>query len=223
MFRIWMVTGVLVVGIIVAVMILSQNDSSMVAVREAVTVSAKDKNIEGDVTSVIDNSLEETFPEVDSAGLPHNLVLFSPHFREHEKLPLAYTCYRNNYSPELQWDRPPKGTRSFAIFLTRDNGVGPFVSWIIFNIAADKAGLPGNIDKTAVLPDGSVQAITDHNNAGYSGPCEPQGRYEYTFRLFALDIMLDLEGGADKDDVLRAMLGHVLDADELVVEHYSRF
>jgi Raf kinase inhibitor-like YbhB/YbcL family protein len=51
---------------------------------------------------------------------------------------------------------------------------------------------------------------------GYAGPCPPRGRHRYFFRLHALDAELDLEPGADRDQLDRALDGHVLETVELV-------
>lgn len=164
-----------------------------------------------------------TFAELNTDDLPHLLTLSSSRFQKNKRLPLEHTCYRTNESPPLHWKNIPEGTESFALFLTRDDKEVPFVTWILFNIAADRLALSRNLPKTASLPDGSAQALTDNNNAGYAGPCEPKGRYKYTFRLFALDKKLAYAGGAKKEEILRAMRDHVLDAYEFVVVHYIRF
>lgn len=55
------------------------------------------------------------------------------------------------------------------------------------------------------------------NEIGYNGPMPPAGqRHRYFFKVYALDKMLGLESGADKEDVLRAIKGHVLAEGELM-------
>ena len=43
-----------------------------------------------------------------------------------------------------------------------------------------------------------------------------RGRHRYFFRLYALDTDLDLHAGADRDQLDRALDGHVLETTELV-------
>jgi hypothetical protein len=52
------------------------------------------------------------------------------------------------------------------------------------------------------------------NNGGvlkYVPPSPPAGKpHRYIFKLYALDKMLDLKEGADKEMVMKAMQGHVI-------------
>jgi Raf kinase inhibitor-like YbhB/YbcL family protein len=70
--------------------------------------------------------------------------------------------------------------------------------------------LPEGVPKQKKLPDGSLQGINDFRMFGYDGPAPPQGTHRYVFKVFALDIFLNLEAGAAKKDVLAAMTGHIL-------------
>ncbi|WP_312486904.1 YbhB/YbcL family Raf kinase inhibitor-like protein [Massilia timonae] len=53
---------------------------------------------------------------------------------------------------------------------------------------------------------------------GYYGPKPPVGEaaHRYHFQVYALDKMLDVPFGADRDQVLAAMKGHVLAKGEIV-------
>jgi len=48
------------------------------------------------------------------------------------------------------------------------------------------------------------------------GPCPPDRKHRYFFKLFALDVILDLDSSATKKDVEKAMAGHMLDKAELM-------
>jgi Raf kinase inhibitor-like YbhB/YbcL family protein len=50
----------------------------------------------------------------------------------------------------------------------------------------------------------------------WGGPCPPLGEHRYFFKLYALDITLNLKPGATKQDVAKAMEGHVLAHAELM-------
>jgi Raf kinase inhibitor-like YbhB/YbcL family protein len=56
---------------------------------------------------------------------------------------------------------------------------------------------------------------------GYGGPCPPGGTHRYFFKLYALDIILELEPDVGKKELLGAMEGHVLAQAELMGT-YSR-
>jgi len=57
---------------------------------------------------------------------------------------------------------------------------------------------------------------------GYQGPCPPSSKaHRYSFRLYALNTTLSLEGGASKKDVIEAMRGYII-AEAKLVGLYQR-
>jgi hypothetical protein len=66
------------------------------------------------------------------------------------------------------------------------------------------------------LPTGTLEGMNDWNRTGYGGPCPPLGRHRYFFRLYALDMMLDGLHNPTKDQLEKAMQGHVLAEAELI-------
>ena len=50
----------------------------------------------------------------------------------------------------------------------------------------------------------------------YGGPCLPDREHRYYFKLYALDVNLDLLEGATKTEVEKAMEGHVIEKAELM-------
>jgi Raf kinase inhibitor-like YbhB/YbcL family protein len=64
---------------------------------------------------------------------------------------------------------------------------------------------------------GARQGRNDFRRVGYGGPCPPPGRpHRYFFKLYALDQVLDLAAAAKKDDLEKAMDGHILARGQLV-------
>jgi Raf kinase inhibitor-like YbhB/YbcL family protein len=62
-----------------------------------------------------------------------------------------------------------------------------------------------------------LQGTTDFKRPGYGGPCPPPGGpHRYFFKLYALDITLNLSAGATKAQVEEAMEGHILGKGELM-------
>jgi Raf kinase inhibitor-like YbhB/YbcL family protein len=94
--------------------------------------------------------------------------------------------------------------------------MGTWVHWVIFNLPAQTQSLPEGVPKTDSAV-GGVQGRNDFGKAGYGGPCPPPGKpHRYFFKLYALDGALPLRAGAKKQDVEKAMQGHVLAQAELM-------
>ena len=92
---------------------------------------------------------------------------------------------------------------------------GTWVHWVIFNLPADLKELQENIPKQDVLKNGAKQGRNDFGGIGYGGPCPP-ALHRYFFKVYALDAMLNLQAGATKGQILKAMEGHILGQGQLM-------
>ena len=141
------------------------------------------------------------------------IEITSPAFAHGESIPVEYTCDGDDSSPPLQWTEPPANTQGFTLIMDDpDAPVGTWDHWLLFNIPADTRELPA----AATPPAGSVDGNNSWRRTGYGGPCPPSGTHRYFFKLYALDTTLDLPAGANKDDVLAAIEGHILTQAELM-------
>ena len=133
-------------------------------------------------------------------------------------IPKKFTCDGPDVSPALSWTDPPAGTQSFALIADDPDAPGRiWVHWVLYNLPAANRKLPEGVGKDAELPDGSRQGLNDFRKIGNNGPCPPHGpAHRYFFKLYALDLKLDLKSGATKADVERAMKNHVLAQAELL-------
>jgi Raf kinase inhibitor-like YbhB/YbcL family protein len=105
-----------------------------------------------------------------------------------------------------------------------DAPAGTWVHWVLFNLPGTLTALPEGVPKTDQLGDfgGALQGRNDFRRVGYGGPCPPPGRpHRYFFKLYALDAALPLRAGATKQEVERAMRGHVL-AETALMGTYAR-
>ncbi|MBN2456140.1 MAG: YbhB/YbcL family Raf kinase inhibitor-like protein [Sedimentisphaerales bacterium] len=66
------------------------------------------------------------------------------------------------------------------------------------------------------MPSGAKQGFTGFGRVGYGGPCPPSGTHRYFFKIYAIDSELDLAAGADKQQLLKAMEGHILAQGQLM-------
>jgi Raf kinase inhibitor-like YbhB/YbcL family protein len=150
------------------------------------------------------------------------MKLESQAFQAESLIPKKYTCDGDDISPPLSWGTPPDGTQSLALIADDPDAPGQtFVHWVAYNLPSDRRELPEGVPNGESLPNGGIQGKSDFGKLGYGGPCPPGGTHRYFFKLYALDTSLDLQPGASKADVERAIDGHVLTLAELM-GRYSR-
>jgi len=138
-------------------------------------------------------------------------------FKSGEVIPTKYTCEGVNVSPPLKWGPVPEGTKSFALIVDDpDAPLGTWVHWVIFNLPAATTELAEAIPAQKILNNGGKQGTNDFHKIGYGGPCPPSGTHRYYFKLYVLNSPLNLDAGATKDQLLKAMEGHILLKTQLV-------
>lgn len=144
-----------------------------------------------------------------------SLDLASVAFDHGGAIPGIHSEYGEGISPPLSWSPGPAGTKSYALIL-EDPDVGmprPFVHWVVYNIPTEVRVLRGGLPTAPrlELPDGVLQGRNTAGSTGYFGMKPPaDGVHRYHFQLFALDRMIDVPPGADRDAVLTAIRPHVL-------------
>jgi Raf kinase inhibitor-like YbhB/YbcL family protein len=145
----------------------------------------------------------------------HAVDVSSPAFVDGGRIPAAHTCDGANISPALQWSALPSGTQSLVVIMDDPDARG-WVHWVLFNVPGDTRSLPDGLAADDPAPAGGVHG-RGTAAVGYVGPCPPEhgGQHRYTFRVYALDSRLGLPSGATKEDVERAMRGHVLSSGTL--------
>lgn len=147
-------------------------------------------------------------------------ILKSPSFTEGSRIPKKYTCEGENISPELIWENLPVGTVSLVLICEDpDAPVGIWTHWVLYNIPARLHSIPENLNsqKELISQEKILVGINDFKKLGYGGPCPPPGKpHRYFFRLFALNIKLDLKTGLNRDQVLAAIKEHILKETQLI-------
>lgn len=146
----------------------------------------------------------------------------SPVFENGEIIPVKYTCDGQDISPPLEWYDFPEDTKSFVL-ICRDPDAPRkvWVHWVIYNLSRHITHLKENIPKIEELPNGAVQGKNDFGKIGYGGPCPPGGLHHYEFKIFALNIHLNLEAGLNSFEILSMIDGHIL-AEGKLVGKYKR-
>ncbi len=138
--------------------------------------------------------------------------LLSTSFDPGQEIPQTYTCDGANYAPALSWQGIPEGTQSFALIMDDpDAPVGIWDHWLLFNIPASRTQLSEGLKSVKDLPDGIQWGLTSSGKGDYSGPCPPDKRHRYFFKLYALDTLLNLDNGVDKKTLEKEIEKHKLD------------
>jgi hypothetical protein len=143
------------------------------------------------------------------------------------EIPMKHAARGDNKSPafEFHWfsgtapTTAPTALQSYAIiFHDVENATmrGPVdtLHWIAFNIPGAATGLPEGLGP-GDLPDGTINGAglsrRNNNPGAYYGPGPGPGPFHhYVFEFYALDTKLTLPGSAARDEVLKAMEGHVI-------------
>ena len=155
-------------------------------------------------------------------GKNMGIKIKSPAFVPGGKIPWKYTCDGMDISPPLIWTSGPEGTKTFALICDDpDAPMGTWVHWILFNLSADIIELRENVLPEKELESGAKQGMNDFRKIGYGGPCPPGGTHRYFFKLYALDTEINLEAGATKSELLKAMEDHIL-AEGQLIGRYER-
>lgn len=148
----------------------------------------------------------------DSEG---SLSISSLAFEDGEEIPTEYTCDGANSSPPLRIEGVPEEAETLALIV--DDPDAPdqtFVHWLLWNIPADTEQIPQSIPQGPAVSDlgGAVQGTNDADDVGYSGPCPPgeDGPHTYRFILYAVDTELELDAGAERDELDAALDGRTV-------------
>lgn len=137
-------------------------------------------------------------------------------FLNNQEIPKVYSCDGENINPPLEFIDVPEDAKSLVLIMD-DPDVsknlkpdGMFDHWVVFNIPPEINSMDEGEEPMGVVGQNSA------GGAGYTGPCPPDRKHRYFFKLFALDSLLSLSSEATKKDVEKAMEGHVLEKAELM-------
>jgi len=146
-----------------------------------------------------------------------SILVTSPAFSDGGAIPRKHTCDAENLSPSLSWTGIPAQTSSLVLVVDDPDAPGrTFVHWLLYDIPPDQTGLPEGVKGVG------TPGTNDFRQLGYGGPCPPRGTaHRYFFKLYALDVRLDLKAGLGKSDLEKAMKGHILAQGQLMGK-YSR-
>jgi len=137
------------------------------------------------------------------------LTLESDAFENGEIIPKKYGYKHGNISPPLKINGVPENTISLALIMDDPDAMGAvgkvWVHWVLWNISTNTKEIKENS-----IPEGSIEGKTDFGEIGYGGPAPPDKEHTYIFKLYALDMILNLERGSTKANIEESMKNHIL-------------
>lgn len=147
------------------------------------------------------------FAEGEGGGA--QMKLTSPSFGHNQLMPKKFTCDGEDICPALEIQDIPAGARSLALIV--DDPDAPMVTWVHWVVY--------DIPVISAISENSIPGKQGSNNFGrkdYGGPCPPSGTHRYFFKLYALDKKLEAKEGLSKQELEKAIHGHILDKAELI-------
>jgi len=140
------------------------------------------------------------------------MSLTSAAFQDGGRIPYTYTCEGDDISPPLAWSGAPVAARSYALVCEDpDAPRGTWIHWVLYNIPGDGVELGKAVPTLPELPSGARHGRNTAGDLAYAGPCPPPGKpHRYFFRLYALDISLNLPPGATRAELEKAMDQHIV-------------
>ncbi len=145
------------------------------------------------------------------------LSVTSPAFTDNGRIPAKFTADGDDMSPPLQWSGAPDGVTQYAIIVDDpDAPGGVFTHWVIYGIPGSYDHLDAGVRQESELDNGAMQGPNHMGNIGYNGPSPPKGKpHRYIFTVYALDAKLDLPAGTSKEELIKAMQGHIISEGKL--------
>lgn len=153
------------------------------------------------------------------------MIIKSEAFENNDKIPSRFTCDGEGINPHLSFEEVPENAKSLALIIDDPDipdivknryGIQVWDHWIVFNIPPGLKGVEENS-----VPNGIVGKNTSEENR-YGSPCPPDREHRYFFKLYALDIVLDISPNSKAQDLINAMEGHILEKAELIGKYNKK-
>lgn len=156
-----------------------------------------------------------------------NFWVTSPAWSDGGVIPMTNSGRGENKSPafEFHWSlgtnpvAVPASVQSYALIMhdmQNANNKGPVdtLHWTVYNIPGTATGLPAGLG-AGKLPDGTENGpgvqTSRGNPPSYFGPGAPAGPFHhYVVEFYALDTKLNFVSLPTRDELLKAMEGHVV-------------
>ncbi len=127
-------------------------------------------------------------------------------FRDGETIPIRYTGYGKNISPEFKIKNLSSKAKSLVIILEDlSHPIKNFTHWIAWNIKAETI-IPEDVGSMENVIQGIAYGF--HKYVGAKPPKFQRHNYKYT--VYSLDNTLELSSNCMKKKLLKTIEGHIL-------------
>ena len=154
----------------------------------------------------------------ETANAPKTIQVKSSAFSDGGMVPDKYSAYFENVSPNISWSNVPKNAKSVVLMMEDpDAGLKPVTHWIMANIPVNTTSFAEKTPKKEMIG-GAMQGGNHTGKIGYYGMMPPPDDkpHAYHFQVFALDTMLKLPSGFNRQALLDAMKNRVVAKGEIV-------
>ncbi len=168
----------------------------------------------GVVVAILAIALFTFFSRKAAAPENKHMTITSPGLRQNALIPKQFTCDGENINPELAIGAIPENAKGLALIMDDpDAPRGTFTHWLLWNISPNTFSIAENS-----VPAGALQGKNGAGKNSYIGPCPPLGKpHRYFFKLYALDALLNLSAGADKNSLESEINAHLLAKAEIIL------
>lgn len=135
------------------------------------------------------------------------MKISSSAFTDGGTIPDKFARKGGDKSPALMIEDVPEAAKSLVLIMDDpDAPKGLFTHWILFNVSPRTKEI--HEDSAPVM---ATQGKNDYGDIGYGGPQPPSGEHRYFFKLYALDSVLPLSRGSKRQEIDKAIEGHIMD------------
>jgi Raf kinase inhibitor-like YbhB/YbcL family protein len=153
---------------------------------------------------------------------PASIIVRSDAIQPNGPIAEKYSDYGAGVSPPLSFTGVPANAKSLVLLMEDPNASSPipFVHWAVANMPPNVTQIPEAFSGKGRPVNQNIvrQGVNSRSEVGYLGPRPPAGDppHPYHFQIFALDTVLTLPDGFNRQYLLKQMNGHVLARGELV-------
>lgn len=138
------------------------------------------------------------------------MELLSSAFTDGSVIPTKYGFKNENINPPLKITNIPDNAKSLVLIVDDPDALSAvgkiWTHWLVWNISPKISIIPENS-----IPENSIQGLTDFGEIGYGGPAPPDKEHTYFFKLYAINKILDIPEGADKNLIENQIQNNIID------------